>query len=694
MTCNGLVDCFHGEDEAFELCHKESFVEAATIKCIESNRNGDKIEILAVPCNGIRECQDGSDEDNCATMLHFTIVTMMTCCTTAVASWWYVFFLIKLKDRKRRIKMTLPPNRKQLVKKRLTGNRLASLKNTTDYVTCANVMEVCNNKDDNSSFFKKSLKKIKDYVERPKVYFILGPLHLIGANMDFIKDCILLYIIAKALGGPSTIFANYTIFSSVVWIMMLISVVFPTVLAGARLAATPDLIFGSYAVKSTKHRIGFAILLLMLSPFLSLIIRLKKAYLDMLSRIEPENQAIIKERDEMMTSLSHHVKLELGLETVFQLFGSLLLLFNAISSTRTTDALNQIFNDINDNNKTISTFILVASACWSFKSCLKAHLYGLGYCREVFPIQSKIIAGLFAFFAGTKRILTLILFFAPPLGLFNLLKHLQAEQIPFDKGLGGFLDNDGTLQLGNSEPFKWTEPFKTEERPILDRWNGSTNLAPEYILYSTCKLQHYFFAFLALLLVHFVVICIVKLCLSQGYKQLNGLEKVIHVMECSHIASTSQEWDACQGDAQEHIKWMKRNQKEGFALIAVNFVFGLLFLLPFALFSKFLKGHQFNLLLQFMFSAYKIVERHGFLLNSIGVLEQEVQAYKDVQIWMGSSTLYLVFATIMEIVLFWLYNQKYHPFADILDVKEDEQEMKELRGEVEVGQSVFYENKS
>ena len=382
LTCNGLVDCFHGEDEAFEVCHNKSFVEAATIKCIESNRNGEDIEILAVPCNGIRECRDGSDEDNCATMLHFTIDTMMTCCAVAVTSWWYVFFLIKLKDKKRRIKITLPPNRKQLVKKRLTGNRLAKIKNTTDYTTCANIMEVCNNKDDESSSFRRSVKKIKDYVQRPKVYFILGPFHLIGANMDFIKDCILLYIIAKALGGPSTIFENYTIFSSVVWIMMLIIVVFPTVLAGARLAATPDLIFGPYAVKSTKHRIGFAIILLMLSPFLSLIIRLKKAYLDMLSRIEPENKATIKERDEMMTALAHHVKLELGLETVFQLFGSLLLLFNALSSTRTTDALNQVFNDINDNNKTISTFILVASACWSFKSCLKAHLYGLGYCRE------------------------------------------------------------------------------------------------------------------------------------------------------------------------------------------------------------------------------------------------------------------------------------------------------------------------
>ena len=548
--------------------------------------------VKAVPCNGIRECRDGSDEDNCATMLHFTIDTMMTCCAVAVTSWWYVFFLIKLKDKKRRIKITLPPNRKQLVKKRLTGNRLAKIKNTTDYTTCANIMEVCNNKDDESSSFRRSVKKIKDYVQRPKVYFILGPFHLIGANMDFIKDCILLYIIAKALGGPSTIFENYTIFSSVVWIMMLIIVVFPTVLAGARLAATPDLIFGPYAVKSTKHRIGFAIILLMLSPFLSLIIRLKKAYLDMLSRIEPENKATIKERDEMMTALAHHVKLELGLETVFQLFGSLLLLFNALSSTRTTDALNQVFNDINDNNKTISTFILVASACWSFKSCLKAHLYGLGYCREHFPLQSKAIAAIYAFFAGTKRILTFIMFFAPPLGLFNLLRHLQAEQIPFDKGLGGFVDNNGTLQLGSDEPFKWTEPFKTGEEPILDRWNG-TDLAPHYILYSTYKLKHYFFVFLALLLVQFLVICVVKLCLSQGYRQLNGLEKVIHVMECSHIASTSQEWDACRGDAQEHIKWMKRNQNEGFALLAVNFVFGILFLLPFALFSKF-SSHQYS----------------------------------------------------------------------------------------------------
>ena len=86
LTCNGLVDCFHGEDEAFEECHKKSFVEAATIKCIESNRNGEDIEILAVPCNGIRECRDGSDEDNCATMLHFTIDTMMTCCAVAVTS--------------------------------------------------------------------------------------------------------------------------------------------------------------------------------------------------------------------------------------------------------------------------------------------------------------------------------------------------------------------------------------------------------------------------------------------------------------------------------------------------------------------------------------------------------------------------------------------------------------------------------
>ena len=51
------------EDEHFDICKKENvFPDGATIECVE-NRPGYDITILAVPCNGVSECRDGSDED-------------------------------------------------------------------------------------------------------------------------------------------------------------------------------------------------------------------------------------------------------------------------------------------------------------------------------------------------------------------------------------------------------------------------------------------------------------------------------------------------------------------------------------------------------------------------------------------------------------------------------------------------------
>ena len=65
-VCDGFVQCLKGDDEDFEMClDRKSFPKGATFKCQEANRTGYKIEILAVPCNGIPECQDGIDEHFC-----------------------------------------------------------------------------------------------------------------------------------------------------------------------------------------------------------------------------------------------------------------------------------------------------------------------------------------------------------------------------------------------------------------------------------------------------------------------------------------------------------------------------------------------------------------------------------------------------------------------------------------------------
>ena len=60
--CDGIVHCIEGEDEADETCEGLLyFPEEATIKCIE-DRPGYDITIMATPCDGIKECRDGIDE--------------------------------------------------------------------------------------------------------------------------------------------------------------------------------------------------------------------------------------------------------------------------------------------------------------------------------------------------------------------------------------------------------------------------------------------------------------------------------------------------------------------------------------------------------------------------------------------------------------------------------------------------------
>ena len=66
-TCDGVVHCIEGEDEADETCKGQlDFPEEATIICYENRPSLDyNITIRAVPCNNITECRDGSDENGC-----------------------------------------------------------------------------------------------------------------------------------------------------------------------------------------------------------------------------------------------------------------------------------------------------------------------------------------------------------------------------------------------------------------------------------------------------------------------------------------------------------------------------------------------------------------------------------------------------------------------------------------------------
>ena len=308
----------------------------------------------------------------------------------------------------------------------------------------------------------------------------------------------------------------------------------------------------------------------------------------------------------------------------------MILLGLAYSETRTSEGLTTIFLEIptqediqslfrliielilqtmgmDESSKTI--FLLVVSIALSFISCIRAHIIGLSGCRERFPVTSKLMAALNALFSCTTRILAMVLYFAVPLGLFNLLRHLQGEQYPWNPTMIHDVispyDN-GSIAVGNHDPVKWSlidrwiknrtvEPFVnvTLESSISITWNPDYLLSPpDYTFYTYFTLFEYFMIFLGQLCIHILLNFMAKYWLSDHFRlKFNFLEKIIHSMENSNVPTSCLEWDDADGDNQEHIKRMKANYKEVLIVTIIKTAFNLLLLLPIIYLGKFKVTH-------------------------------------------------------------------------------------------------------
>ena len=185
----------------------------------------------------------------------------------------------------------------------------------------------------------------------------------------------------------------------------------------------------------------------------------------------------------MKWEVCQFVKLELGMETVYQVALQIILLLMALTSTRTEVGFTEIFKegpsqegeDVLTKNaissivenfgiktETYATLLLTLSIALSFKTCIMSHLKILTARREWFPTTAKLMALFFSLLCCLFRILAIVCYFAPTLGLLNLLHHLQAEQTHWDLHIEGYFVKNGSVQFGNSDEIPWQE---------IDRWN-------------------------------------------------------------------------------------------------------------------------------------------------------------------------------------------------------------------------------
>ena len=134
----------------------------------------------------------------------------------------------------------------------------------------------------------------------------------------------------------------------------------------------------------------------------------------------------------------------------------------------------------------------------------------------------------------------MVTYFIPFLGLFDILYHWKAEQIPFwIRNLKGRQNPNDEIELrGLMKTVLWGE---------LDRWNHSVHdvpTPPSYTLYTYFTLEGSFQAFLLLMSVHTLTMLLVKIATSAEFRKRDNLmKKCLHVIQNLSLATPYQDWD-------------------------------------------------------------------------------------------------------------------------------------------------------
>ena len=128
-----------------------------------------------------------------------------------------------------------------------------------------------------------------------------------------------------------------------------------------------------------------------------------------------------------------HSRIQLGLETIFQLTGNAILLLFAYSKTRSRQGLSSLFESDTDifSGLSLPAELLIALLLlMNLLSFVKVQINGIveGFASNYsFRGKAMILLGIIC--AALVRIGSMTLYFSTNLGLFDLLHHYQGKNI-------------------------------------------------------------------------------------------------------------------------------------------------------------------------------------------------------------------------------------------------------------------------
>ena len=621
LVCNHHPDCDNAEDEEFEVCYGEYVRkglvdEFATLKC-PSKIYPDMITVATV-CDGIEECYGGEDEPKtCLNSNGFIFLGVSLATLLGIYLTLKLCIILRKKSTKKKKESKVDWKFKKKVRnfclhayhsfgneaRRKVGLIIFALEEKRNGTESELYRSLHNNYEPEVAkmiidakypgIISRHFNVIRIFMEcitnilKEKKYgtvFSGKLVSLVNQYSDTFKDCFLLYIMIEINGGPTTLLEFPMKFSSIVIMTMAVTIAGPIFISSLQLATNnPGLVFNSK--KTDKWtvmlmRIG-VILLSLVNPLL-----LNISYDEINEKIRKQSgssrtsklKEMLRKRREIMTELSRFTKVDLSLELIYQISLQLSLVLLSRTVTPTTGGLEVLFEQADVFGISGSTVIIILT-CWSFKCCILLQLKTIISEKVLVPFSSKMVILIWSTAAYARRIMAILVFFLPSLGLFDILVHWKAEQLPFDIRLGHLQDMSPKdiihLNSMNREVL-WTD---------IDRWEYSSSKhdyhqPPHYSLYTGLALGETFVAFLVLTALHLIVILIVKIITVKKIKRENIVTIFVHILENLNIPSPYKEWDSENLIVSGFKEKLKEVNREMLWSFFVNIVFNVLMFMP------------------------------------------------------------------------------------------------------------------
>ena len=317
----------------------------------------------------------------------------------------------------------------------------------------------------------------------------------------------------------------------------------------------------------------------------------------------------------------------------------IVLVLVAMTSTSTTGGLETMFDSGDFMGVYMDpSIVLGLSILISLKSSVMLHVNYIKKEKGHFPFRSSFVTFCWGLFASLRRSLSSVSFFIPSLGLFSILHHWQAEQIPYSirKNYPSKINYDDKIAAYNmSETVYWRQ---------LDRWNFTDLQNPQppcYTEYTGLSLKDSSYVFLYFMIYQYAALILVKLFTSEDFKKRERFfEKFLHVLLNMNLAFPYTDWDI--GDYSiEHFKQRYRKvNKEMAWCMTINISVSCLMTLP------------------LIYTFFKIRERHNFLINLIGAKPEENISMQNIELLLYTISICLLTFSLLEVLFYFLYQTK------------------------------------